>query len=82
MLYKLQYNQVHKSWDNFFFSRRVVFFHQISRELECSSTLSAYLWLSLLISSLTYVEIMLYSIIVDLPRCIDNDSEVFVLESL
>jgi len=54
---KLQYDQVHKFWGNFLFNRRVVlisFMRLVASTLGCSSILSAYLWLNLLISSLTY----------------------------
>jgi len=47
------------------------------------SILSAHLWLSLLIvSNIWHVEIMISLVINDVPRCIDNEFEVFVLKSL
>jgi len=56
---KLQYDQVliHESWDNFLFSLRVVltsFMRLVTSMLGYFFILSAYLWLSLLISSLAY----------------------------
>jgi len=56
MLYKLRYDQIHKSWGNFLFSRRVVptsFMKLVASMLGYFSILSTYLWLSPLISSLT-----------------------------
>jgi len=55
MLYKLQYDQVYKFWGNFLLIGMLFwFFREISRDLCQDSILLAYLWLSLLISSLTY----------------------------
>jgi len=56
VLYKLQYGQIHKSWGNFLFNRIVLtsFMKLVASMLGCSSILPVYLWLSLLISSLTY----------------------------
>jgi len=52
--YSLYYGQVHKSWHYFFLICMMSLIRLITSMLGYSFILSAYLWLSLLISSLTY----------------------------
>jgi len=77
----LQY-EVHKS---FLFNRRCFdLFHEVNREYVGMflHLIGVFLTESFnLVSNIWYVKTMMQNVIGDVPRSVDNDSEVFVLKS-